>query len=97
MISPDGYAVTNNHVVDGADKVEVTIDDGKIYKAGVIGTDKCADLVLIKVERGSEVPFVKRSDAKPHIGDWVLRSAIRSALAAPSRPRRLGQRSRHRQ
>ena len=44
FISPDGYAVTNNHVVDGADKVEVTTDDGKTYNAKVIGTDKRTDL-----------------------------------------------------
>jgi serine protease Do len=49
FISSDGYAVTNNHVVDGADKVEVTTDDGKTYKAKVIGTDKRTDLALIKV------------------------------------------------
>jgi serine protease Do len=72
FISPDGYAVTNNHVVDGADKVEVTSDDGTIYKAKVIGTDARTDLALIKVEGGSNFPFAKLSDGKPRIGDWVL-------------------------
>jgi serine protease Do len=72
FISADGYAVTNNHVVDGADKVEVTADDGKIYKAKVIGTDARTDLALIKVEGGSNFPFAKLSDGKPRIGDWVL-------------------------
>src|SRR5258708_6554484 len=48
FISPDGYAVTNNHVVDGSDKVEVTADDGKIYTAKVIGTDARTDLALLK-------------------------------------------------
>jgi serine protease Do len=72
FISPDGYAVTNNHVVDGADKVEVTADDGKIYKAKVIGTDARTDVALIKVEGGSNFPFAKLSDGKPRIGDWVL-------------------------
>jgi serine protease Do len=52
FISADGYAVTNNHVVDGADKVEVTTDDGKTYSAKVIGTDARTDLALIKVEGG---------------------------------------------
>src|ERR1700726_17721 len=52
FISPDGYAVTNNHVVDGADKVEVTTDGGKTYTAKVIGTDARTDLALIKVEGG---------------------------------------------
>jgi serine protease Do len=72
FISPDGYAVTNNHVVDGADKVEVTTDDGKTYKAKVIGTDKRTDLALIKVEGGSNFPFAKLAEGKPRIGDWVL-------------------------
>ena len=72
FISADGFAVTNNHVVDGADKVEVTTDDGTIYKAKVIGTDARTDLALIKVEGGSNFPFAKLSDGKPRIGDWVL-------------------------
>jgi serine protease Do len=72
FISADGFAVTNNHVVDGADKVEVTTDDGKIFKAKVIGTDARTDLALIKVEGGSDFPFAKLSDGKPRIGDWVL-------------------------
>ncbi len=72
FISADGYAVTNNHVVDGADKVEVTTDDGKTYSAKVIGTDARTDLALIKVEGGSNFAFAKLSDGKPRIGDWVL-------------------------
>jgi len=72
FISADGFAVTNNHVVDGADKVEVTTDDGKVYKAKVIGTDARTDVALIKVEGGSNFPFAKLSDSKPRIGDWVL-------------------------
>jgi len=72
FISPDGYAVTNNHVVDGADKVEVTTDDGKTYSAKVIGTDARTDVALIKVEGGSNFPFAKLSESKPRIGDWVL-------------------------
>lgn len=72
FISADGYAVTNNHVVDGADKVEVTTDDGKTYTAKVIGTDPRTDVALIKVAGGSNFPFAKLSDSKPRIGDWVL-------------------------
>src|SRR5437016_6263175 len=72
FISPDGYAVTNNHVVDGADKVEVTTDDGKTFTAKVIGTDARTDIALIKVEGGSNFPFAKLSEGKPRIGDWVL-------------------------
>jgi serine protease Do len=72
FISADGYAVTNNHVVDGADKVEVTTDAGTTYIAKVIGTDARTDVALIKVEGGSNFPFAKLSDGKPRIGDWVL-------------------------
>jgi serine protease Do len=72
FISADGFAVTNNHVVDGASKVEVTTDDGKTYTAKVIGTDARTDLALIKVEGRSDFPFARLSDGKPRIGDWVL-------------------------
>ncbi|MEH6951013.1 Do family serine endopeptidase [Nitrobacter sp. NHB1] len=72
FISADGYAVTNNHVVDDADKVEVTTDSGKTYSAKVIGTDPRTDIALIKVEGGSNFPFAKLSDDKARIGDWVL-------------------------
>jgi serine protease Do len=72
FISADGFAVTNNHVVDSADKVEVTTDDGKTYSAKVIGTDARTDLALIKVEGRTDFPFAKLSEAQPRIGDWVL-------------------------
>jgi serine protease Do len=72
FISADGYAVTNNHVVDKAENVQVTADDGKIYQAKVIGTDPRSDLALIKVEGGGDFPFVKFAEGNPRIGDWVL-------------------------
>jgi serine protease Do len=72
FISSDGFAVTNNHVVDGAERVEVTTDDGKNHTAKVIGTDPRTDVALIKVEGGSDFPFVKLSEGKARIGDWVL-------------------------
>jgi len=71
FISADGYAVTNNHVVEKASSVQVTTDDGKAHKAKVIGTDPRTDLALIKVEDGP-FPYVKLSDKSPRIGDWVL-------------------------
>ena len=71
FISADGFAVTNNHVVEKAESVQVTTDDGKIHKAKVIGTDPRTDLALIKVEDGP-FPYVKLSDKAPRIGDWVL-------------------------
>ena len=71
FISADGYAVTNNHVVDHATTVTVTTDDGKIHTAKVIGTDARSDLALIKVE-GGNFPFVKFSDHAPRIGEWAV-------------------------
>jgi serine protease Do len=72
FISADGYAVTNDHVVDHAKSVQVTTDDGTIYSAKVIGTDPKTDLALIKVDASKEFPFVKFADQAPRIGDWVV-------------------------
>jgi serine protease Do len=72
FISADGYAVTNNHVVDKADSVEISTDDGKTYTAKVIGTDPRTDLALIKVDGESNFPFAKLGENVPRIGDWVL-------------------------
>jgi serine protease Do len=72
FISSDGYIVTNNHVVEGAIKVEVVTDTGDILQAKVIGTDPGTDLALIKVDGGQSFPAVAlgRSDVK--VGDWVI-------------------------
>jgi serine protease Do len=72
FISPDGYIVTNNHVVDHAKNVQVTTIDGTIYKAKVIGTDPKTDLALIKVESDKAFPFVKFAEHTPRVGDWVV-------------------------
>jgi serine protease Do len=72
FITADGYAVTNNHVVDKAETVEISTDDGKTYAAKVIGTDARTDVALIKVEGRNDFPYVKLSDHAPRIGDWVL-------------------------
>jgi serine protease Do len=71
FITADGYAVTNNHVVQNAENVQVTTDDGKTYSAKVIGTDQRTDVALIKVE-GNDFPYVKLADHTPRVGDWVL-------------------------
>jgi serine protease Do len=84
FISADGYAVTNNHVVDKADTVEVTTDEGKTYSAKVIGTDPRTDLALIKVEGRNDFPVVKLAEGAPRIGDWVL--AVGNPFGRP-RPR----------
>src|SRR6266545_1914956 len=72
FISADGYAVTNNHVVERGKTVEVQTDDGQTYTAKVVGTDPKTDLALIKVDGRSDFPFVKLAEKAPRIGDWVL-------------------------
>jgi len=72
FITADGYAVTNNHVVDHAKTVQVTTDDGTKYTAKVVGTDPKTDLALIKVEGKNDFPYVKFADQAPRVGDWVV-------------------------
>jgi len=71
FISADGYAVTNNHVVDHAKSVQVITDDGKTYNAKVVGTDPKTDLALIKVD-GTGFTYVQFADKLPRVGDWVV-------------------------
>jgi len=72
IISPDGYIVTNNHVVDKAEKIEVTTNDHQYFKAKVIGTDPNTDLALIKIE-GHNLPIVKLGNSdNVKVGEWVL-------------------------
>jgi serine protease Do len=72
FISADGYAVTNNHVVDHAKTVQVTTDDGTIYTAKVIGTDPKTDLALIKVDGKNNFAYVNFESQTPSVGDWVV-------------------------
>jgi len=72
IISADGYVVTNNHVVDGADEVDVTTTDGKEYVAKVIGTDPRTDVALLKIDNVTNLPWVKLADGAPRVGDWVI-------------------------
>lgn len=72
IISPDGYIMTNNHVVGDADQVTVTLLDGREYKADIIGTDPPTDVAIIKIDE-SGLPFLRFSDSdKLEVGDWVL-------------------------
>jgi serine protease Do len=72
FITVDGYAVTNNHVVDHATSVQVTTDDGAVYAAKVVGADPKTDLALIKVDGNKDFPFVKFAEHTPQVGDWVV-------------------------
>ena len=72
FVSGDGYIVTNNHVVEGADKITVRTNDDRSLKATLVGRDPETDLAVIKVE-GSNFPYVDFEDrAKPRVGDWVV-------------------------
>ncbi|MEK6479148.1 trypsin-like peptidase domain-containing protein [Catalinimonas sp. 4WD22] len=72
IISQDGYIVTNNHVIEDADKVEVTLDDNRMYTAEIIGVDPTTDLALIKVD-DDNLPYVDFGDSDDmSIGEWVL-------------------------
>ena len=72
IISQDGYIVTNNHVVDGADELTVTLSDNKEYSARIIGADKTTDLALIKID-GKQLPAIKIANSdNVKVGEWVL-------------------------
>ena len=73
IIDPAGYVVTNNHVIDGADKITVNLDDGSSYTAKLVGRDAKTDLALLKIEAGKPLPYVTFGDSgKARVGDWVI-------------------------
>ncbi|MGE0211763.1 MAG: DegQ family serine endoprotease, partial [Parvibaculaceae bacterium] len=72
IISADGYAVTNNHVVANAEEVTVKTSDGEELKADVIGTDPKTDLALIKIKSDKTFQFVKFAENDVRVGDWVV-------------------------
>jgi serine protease Do len=72
FISPDGYIVTNNHVVENAETIKVVLKDERELEATVVGRDEGTDLAVLKV-KGSGFPFVDfENSAKPRVGDWVI-------------------------
>jgi serine protease Do len=73
IISPDGYIITNNHVIENASQLEVTLNNNKTYEAQLIGTDPKTDIALVKIEADEELPFVPFADSNNvKIGEWVL-------------------------
>lgn len=72
IIRSDGYIVTNNHVVNGADIIEVTLDDNHVYQAELIGTDPATDLALLKID-AVDLPAIEIGDSDDlRLGEWVL-------------------------
>lgn len=72
IISSDGYIATNNHVVEGADEIEVVLNDNRSYQAKVIGVDENTDLAVLKVEEENLIPVAYGDSDEINIGEWVL-------------------------
>ena len=73
IISPDGYIITNNHVVDGAESIEVTTNDNKTYTAELVGTDPITDIALLKIESVDNLNYATFGDSNvTKVGEWVL-------------------------
>jgi serine protease Do len=73
IVDPAGYIVTNNHVIDGATKITVTLDDEQSYPAKLVGRDPKTDLAVLKIEAGKPLPYVAfGASGKEHVGDWVV-------------------------
>ena len=73
IISPDGYIISNNHVIERASNLEVTLNDNRIYSAEVVGTDPKTDIALLKIEAEEPLPYIPFGDSDAvKIGQWVL-------------------------
>ena len=73
IISKDGYILTNNHVVNDADRITVTLADGREFQAKLVGSDPKTEVALIKIEDGGELPAVPLGDSdKLEVGEWVI-------------------------
>ncbi|WP_321488411.1 Do family serine endopeptidase [uncultured Hyphomonas sp.] len=73
VISADGYVVTNNHVIDGADEIEVNFANGRVLEAELVGRDQDTDLAVLKVKSDTPLPFVSFADSDAaEVGDWVI-------------------------
>ncbi len=73
IISPDGYIITNNHVVENATKISITLNDNREFVAKLIGTDPKSDIALIKIDAGKNLPFITFGDSdNTKVGEWVL-------------------------
>jgi Do/DeqQ family serine protease len=72
IVSDDGYIVTNNHVIDNASEIEVTLNDKSTYEAKIIGTDPSTDLAIIKIDKNNLTPMSFGNSDNVKVGEWVL-------------------------
>ncbi|MDG0966732.1 MAG: trypsin-like peptidase domain-containing protein [Flavobacteriaceae bacterium] len=73
IVSPDGYLITNNHVIENAGQIEVTTNDNRIFTAELIGTDPSSDIAVLKIIGDQSFPYVRFADSdQTRIGEWVL-------------------------
>ena len=73
VVSPNGYIITNNHVIEDATEIEVTTNDNKVYEAELIGTDPSADIAVLRINSDQVFPYVRFADSDlTRIGEWVL-------------------------
>lgn len=73
IVSPDGYIITNNHVIEDSNEIEITTNDNKSYQAKIIGTDPDTDIAVLKINSNKKLPYVFFGDSDAtRIGEWVL-------------------------
>ncbi len=73
IISPDGYIITNNHVINGSQQITVTLNDNKTYVAELIGSDEKTDIALLKINADNDLPYTTFADSdQAKVGEWVL-------------------------
>ena len=73
IVSPDGYIITNNHVIEDSNEIEITTNDNKSYQAKIIGTDPDTDIAVLKINSNKKLPYVFFGDSDgTQIGEWVL-------------------------
>jgi len=73
IVSPDGYIITNNHVIEDHTNIEVTLNNNKSYPATLVGTDPATDIAVVKIEAPQSLPFIAFGDSDAaRVGEWVL-------------------------
>ena len=84
IVDPTGLVLTNNHVIQGASTITVTMDDGSQVEAVVVGADRLSDLAVLRIPGGNFTALPVNRDIRPRPGEWVI--AIGNALALPGGP-----------